>query len=160
MVAAISADRKQAGAGTSHASSTKESLTRRSEAPGSTDFATLEDDTIAVDDLTTIDLTRRHSRERNLADGLDFEKIGGKLTAVQTGKKNSAAAQASASAGATAGEVGTARAVVEAPAAVDWPPSANPAMAQSTAQSTAQSRADSLLSAVRSRAQKEGRTFL
>jgi hypothetical protein len=156
MVAAISADRKQAGAGTSHASFTKKSPTRSSEAPGSTDFATLEDDTIAVDDLTSIDLTRRHSKERNLADGLDFEKIGGKLTAVQTGKKKSVAAQASASAGATAGEVGTARAVVGAPAAVDWPPSTKPA----TAQSTAQSRANSLLSAVRSRAQKERRTFL
>jgi hypothetical protein len=116
----------------SRASLTRKSPTRRSEAPASGDFATLEDDTIAVDDLTSIDGTRRHSKERNLADGLDFEKLGGKLTAVQTGKNKPAAAQASASSGPTAGEVGggTVRAVVGAPAVVDRPPSAKPGLSK------------------------------
>jgi hypothetical protein len=45
------------------------------------------DETFAVDELTEAALTRRHSRERNLADGLDFVKVAGKLSAVQKGGK-------------------------------------------------------------------------
>jgi hypothetical protein len=70
----------------SRASFTKKSPTRESP-PGSATggFSSLEDETIGLEDLTTIDGTRRHSKERNLADKISLEKIGGKLTAVQTG---------------------------------------------------------------------------
>jgi YHS domain-containing protein len=52
------------------------------------------DSTFAVDDLTVVDTTRRHSRERNLADGLDIGKVTGKLAAVQKGGQKAGAASA------------------------------------------------------------------
>jgi hypothetical protein len=52
------------------------------------------DSTFAVDDLTVVDTTRRHSRERNLADVLDIGKVTGKLAVVQKGGQKAGAASA------------------------------------------------------------------